>query len=63
MLSKWHIRGPLEEQCISGSFCVEEEEQASSKSLLMNEGTENSPTEEDILVLKKHLLDIKYIEF
>ncbi len=42
---------------------MEEEEQASSKSLLMNEGTENSPTEEDILVLKKHLLDIKYIEF
>ncbi len=42
---------------------MEEEKQASSKSLLMNEGTENSPTEEDILVLKEHLLDIKYIEF
>ncbi len=27
------------------------------------EDTENSPAEEDILVLKKHLLDIKYIEF
>ncbi len=44
---------------------MEEEKQASSKSLLMNdaEEPENSPAEEDILVLKKHLLDKKYIEF